>query len=260
MAIYHTVYIPTRFKSAESLKKAYPGAECEKRNGIFYRSFLSVAMRGKVKNFILANVTGVATCDKNFNGYGYKDHFHDYFLKSAKAAQQLQLMLEEKKTKDKKTVKTEAEVIKVWAKRLVSLLKGNPLFDSLTLSEAEEIAREKLVYKAGRISEMEDRQYERYSYSREKLITQMKRENPLRRIANVEHAYAIIEASRRHGLTDYEDLLDSYKSLAKTGQIAREDVREMARRNARGYAHVCDEAGAAPAFMEGLKKEAFSEN
>ena len=60
----------------------------------------------------------------------------------------------------------------------------------------------------------------------DKLIKQMERTNPLRRIVDGEHAQAILSAHSRHTQTNYDELLDE-------GRTAREsdpdvDVQEYA--------------------------------
>jgi len=59
----------------------------------------------------------------------------------------------------------------------------------------------------------------------------MERENPLRRIENVDHAKAIIQASNRHNNSNYDSLLERYHADAEWGLIDRSEVRENARIN-----------------------------
>jgi hypothetical protein len=56
----------------------------------------------------------------------------------------------------------------------------------------------------------------------------MKRENPLRKIENTEHAQRILAASNRHH-SGYDDRLEEGRHLAALGEIDRSEVREYAR-------------------------------
>lgn len=113
------------------------------------------------------------------------------------------------------------------------------LFDSYgeaeeAANDAKEIAEEKLGYKWDQISMLEDRQAERYSVQREKLIRKLERSNPLRYIKNKEHAMAILEAGNRHTCTDYEKKLKVLHELEKEGFIEKGDAKEIARTQSMG--------------------------
>jgi hypothetical protein len=119
------------------------------------------------------------------------------------------------KVKKEKKELTQKEKIEKWAKRLAKLT-------DITIGEAKKIAEEKIEYKEEKICEMEDRQaLEHYSRKRESLINKMRRENPLRRIEDEEHAQRIIAASERHNNSNYEDQLDKARELAQFGEIDR---------------------------------------
>jgi hypothetical protein len=100
---------------------------------------------------------------------------------------------------------------------------------AITEEEAKAIAEEKIAYKEKQIQMMEDRQAERYSIKREKLIAKMRRENPLRRIKDVAHAEAILQASFRHNCTDYESRLEEGRERALLGEIDQADIKGWAR-------------------------------
>ena len=162
--------------------------------------------------------------DYNFNGYGYQDHDYIYFL-TKEEYKAYEALVGGKETKEKKA-KTDEEKKLEWASRLVKLLSN---IEDITLEEALEIADEKLEYKEEQIRAMEERQCERYSVQRSKLIRKMEKENPLRRIKDAEHAENILIASRRHKGTDYERMLDEARELAREGEIDRSEVKEYAR-------------------------------
>lgn len=124
--------------------------------------------------------------------------------------------------------KTPEQIREEWAKRLVRLLP-----DEVTLEEALVIADEKLEYRRDEIQALEMRQNGYWSDEREKLIRKMKRENPLRRIKDVDHAENILAASERHNQTDYDKYLARARQLADEGIILRSEVKRQARMWAR---------------------------
>ena len=123
--------------------------------------------------------------------------------------------------------KTEEEKQAEWINRLCRLT-------GISEDGAKEIAEEKLEYKWDQISMLEDRQAERYSVQREKLIRKLERSNPLRYIKNKEHAMAILEAGNRHTCTDYEKKLKVLHELEKEGFIEKGDAKEIARTQSMG--------------------------
>ena len=128
-----------------------------------------------------------------------------------------------KKTKEKK-IKSDEEIRDEWARSLVKKSKN-----AVSFEDAQSIAEEKLKYKEDRIDAMWSRQDERYSVKREKLINKMKRENPLRRIIDYDHALAIIDASERHNKTSYDKFLQQAHELERYGEIERGTAKEWAR-------------------------------
>ena len=177
---------------------------------------------GKLKDLLSGKPLMVE--DYNFNGYGYQDHDYIYFL-TKEEYKAYQSLVGGKEAKEKKA-KTDEEKKLEWASRVVKL-RAN--IEDITLEEALEIAEEKLEYKEEQIRAMEERQYDRYSAQRSKLIRKMEKENPLRRIKDAEHAENILIASRRHKGTDYERMLDEARELAREGEIDRSEVKEYAR-------------------------------
>ena len=121
--------------------------------------------------------------------------------------------------------KSEDDVIKAWVNRLVKLT-------GIDKEEAEDIAEQKLDANRDNIMEMEDRQSSsRYSIKREKLIDKMKRENPLRRINDIEHANAILAASKRHQRSNYDYLLSEATDLVNKGELDPSERKDYARKN-----------------------------
>lgn len=158
----------------------------------------------------------------SWNGYGYgyerlSQHLHRDFLLVAKNALK-KLTVE---VKSERKILTEGEKIEKWAKRLSNLAE-------ISIDEAKNIADEKLEYHQDRIEELESRGYSR---QRMKIVAKLERENPLRRIVDIDHAQAILRASDRHNNTDYECQLEEAKEQAMMGNINRSEVKEYARTN-----------------------------
>lgn len=180
-------------------------------------------MAGKLKELILGYTLETKTDKSNWNGFGYTDTEYTYIVGKSKHFTEISNIIS---SKDNKVlnVKTEEEIIQEWAKRLSKLT-------DISLEEAKDIAHEKLEYKENHIQIIEDRQVEQYSVHREKLLNKMKKENPLRRIKNAEHAENILLASKRHNNTNYDNLLEQAREMAKWGDIDKSEVKNFARIN-----------------------------
>lgn len=178
---------------------------------------------GKIKEIIDASGATPKVVKSNFNGFGYQDESWTWTLES-KHFCAIRRLVEDKATAPKKAPKTEEEKILEWARRLVK-------FTGIELEDAIEIAHEKIEYKENKIFEMNDRQCDHWSKKRQQLINRMERENPLRRIVDYDHAWAIISASERHTSSDYEYQLAEAHELAALGEIDKGEVKEYARNN-----------------------------
>ena len=223
MGTYRQVFMETKFSSIENANKKHKSAvSASERNGIIYICIFDGKLLGKLKTFVEEKKVDYRTYGANYNGYGYEDHYHEYYLTSKDGKAFLEL-LNGKKTTEKK-VKSYEEVRDEWAKSLVRKSKK-----AISFEEAKTIAEEKLKYKEDRIEAMRSRQYERYSVKREKLINKMQRENPLRRIIDYDHALAIIDASNRHNKTSYDKFLQEAHELERYGEIERGTAKEWAR-------------------------------
>ena len=225
MGTFRQVFMETKFSSIENANKKHKSAvSASERNGIVYVCIFDgrKSLLGKLKNFVEEKKIEYRTYGDNYNGYGYQDNYHEYYLTSKDGKAFLEL-LNGKKTTTKK-VKSYEEVRDEWARSLVKKSKN-----AVTFEEAKTIAEEKLKYKDDRIAAMRSRQYERYSVKREKLINKMQRENPLRRIIDYDHALAIIDASNRHNKTSYDKFLEQAHELEHYGEIERGTAKEWAR-------------------------------
>ena len=176
----------------------------------------SLAPLGAQKKYLLS--LPYETVGFNYNGYGYQDQDRIWSLTPDQLKKYNSLS---KNWKPSQTL-TEEEKKGRWCKRLAKLAE-------IKIEEAEEISYEKEDYHQKRIDELDDRQDENYSRKRETLINQIKRENPLRRIVDIEHALNIISASNRHKKTNYESLLREAQQKAKIGELDHEDIKSYAR-------------------------------
>ena len=194
----------------------------------FKEVFSDFRNAGKVAHFIRDKM--IAYCDRgsNFNGYGYEDHDRFYLL-SRKDAKTVIEMIENKPPK--KEPPTFEQQKMAWCHRLAKLT-------GITIDDAIQIADEKLQYHEERIDELEDRQDEWYSTERNKLIKKLRRSNPLRRIKDKYHAWAILEASVRHNCSNYESMLEAARQLAEEGEIDKSEIKDYARRHTKYWSGV----------------------
>ena len=223
MGTFRQVFMASKFSSVENANKKYKSeVSASERNGIVYVCIFDGKLLGKLKTFVEEKKVEYRTYGGSYNGYGYQNHYHEYYL-TAKDGKAFLEMLNGKKTTEKK-VKSDEEIRDEWARSLVRKSKN-----AVTFEDAQAIAEEKLKYKDERIDAMWSRQDERYSIKREKLINKMQRENPLRRIIDYDHALAIIDASNRHNKTSYDKFLEQAHELERYGEIERGTAKEWAR-------------------------------
>ena len=225
MGTFRQVFMASKFSSVENANKKHKSeVSASERNGIVYVCIFNGrnSLLGKLKTFVEEKKVEYRTYGDNYNGYGYKDNYHEYYLTSKDGKAFLEL-LNGKKTTTKK-VKSYEEVRDEWARSLVRKSKN-----AVSFEDAQIIAEEKLKYKDDKIAAMRSRQDERYSVKREKLINKMQRENPLRRIIDYDHALAIIDASERHNKTSYDKFLQQAHELERYGEIERGTAKEWAR-------------------------------
>lgn len=223
MGTHRQVFVETKFSTEENANRKHKSAvSARERNGIVYICIFNGKLLGKLKTFVEEKKIAYHTYGDNYNGYGYEDHYHEYYL-TAKDGKAFIELLNGKKATTKK-IKSDEEIRDEWARSLVKKSKN-----AVSFEDAQIIAEEKLRYKDERIAAMWSRQDERYSVKREKLINKMKRENPLRRIIDYDHALAIIDASNRHKKTSYDKFLQQAHELERYGEIERGTAKEWAR-------------------------------
>lgn len=156
-----------------------------------------------------------------WNGFGY-----DKLPMVAKITTSSELRNFNKAIKEldgvKKPQKTLDDKKLAWAKRLAKL-------SDIEIQQALEIADRKLAAQQDEIDNLNERQYDKHSVKRQKLINKIARSNPLRRIEDKDHANNILTAHRRHSETNYGNLLDEAREMATIGEIDRSDVKDWAR-------------------------------
>lgn len=214
MATIHYIATTTTRKVGKDVKEV---------KGLTLRCIKLERKAGKLSQLIDDVCDDIHEIHCGYNGYGYQHH-HYYYMMSAYQFNKIRKMITAQA--DTKIEKKPVDKVAQWCNRLVKLT-------GITLEDARQIADEKLAYQDECIAKVEERQQKRYSIQRSKLISKMKRENPLRRIVDADHAYAILSASRRHNNTNYDSLLEEYRDEARMGNIDHVDVRELARQNYR---------------------------
>lgn len=226
MGTYRQVFMPSKFSSVDNAdRKHKSGASARIKDGVVNICIFdgTKSLLGKLKAFVEDRKVDYCTYGANYNGYGYTDHYHEYYLTAKDGKAFLELLKKKKPTVKK--VKTWEDIRDAWARSLVRKSENEVSFE-----EAQMMAEEKVNYKNDRISAMESRQFEQgYSIKREKLIAKMKRENPLRPIKDYDHALAIIASSHRHNDTSYDDLLEQAHYMERLGDIERGTAKEWAR-------------------------------
>ncbi len=160
-----------------------------------------------------------------WNGYGYEKLPLEVRIESLSDMRKFNKVNREIEALPAKKALTLEEKKLIWAKRLQKLA---PEEYELTLDEALAIADEKLEYKHEQINRLMDRQYERYSVQREKLINKIRRSNPLRRIEDESHAASILAAHDRHTFTNYDIYLEEAHELEEEGAISKGHAKKYA--------------------------------
>lgn len=216
----NSVYIPSYGKDETKFKRI-PEFEKYSNAPRFKEVIPSFKMTGKVGDFVWEHHLAIHCFGSDYNGYGYSTQ-NRLFLLRPKDAKILTKMLRERKAKKRKRISPD-EKKAAWCRRLAKLT-------GISLEKAEAIANEKLNAKIEQINDLMERQDTwGYSIKREKLMLQIQRSNPLRRIKDSNHAFAILAASVRHNESDYDDMLEEAREMAARGRIDRSEVKDYAR-------------------------------
>ena len=146
MGTYRQVFAASKFSSIENANRKHKSeVSASERNGIVYVCIFNGKLLGKLKTFVEEKKVDYRTYGDNFNGYGYEDRYHEYYL-TAKDGKAFMELLNGKKATAKK-VKSDEEVRDEWARSLVRKSKN-----AVSFEEAKTIAEEKLRYKDDRIA------------------------------------------------------------------------------------------------------------
>lgn len=218
--------MPSKFSSVDNANRKHKSSvSARTQNGVVNICIFDGknSLLGKLKTFVEEKKVDYHTFGDNYNGYGYQDHYHEYYL-NAKDGKAFIEMLDGKKKVVKK-LKTWEDVRDAWARSLVRKSEN-----AVTFEEAQQMAEEKIDYKNDRISAMVSRQFgQGHSVKRGKLIAKMERENPLRPIKDYDHAIAIVAASKRPKNTAYDNLLQEAHDMERNGDIEPGTAKEWAR-------------------------------
>lgn len=214
----HTIYCPTKGTKTNEYVSIPRFVEAGKT---IYQRIIVKGFRcaGKVAEYIRDHKLAQINNKSNWNGWGYQDHEHGYLLTYSDAIEVKRMLADRE---NKKKPKTEEDQISTWVRQMQKYV-------DMPADELRHMAEEKLAYKEHQMQALEERQAERrFSVRRQKLIEQIRRSNPLRRVENAEHAERILAAHVRHSNTDYEAQLEEAHRL----EFWREWVG-----SARNYAH-----------------------
>lgn len=225
MSTYRQVFMASKFSSVSNANRRHKSKEsaCIKDGTVYVCIFDGTSsLLGKLKKYVEDQKADYTTYGENYNGYGYQDHYHVYYLTAKDGKTFLDMLNGKKKTVKKK--KTWKDIRDAWARSLVKK-SGN----AVSFEEAQTIAEEKIQYKDEKITEMETRQYEGYSIKRQRLIAKMERANPLRPIKDNDHALAIIAACYRHNQTSYDQLLWEAHQMERNGEMEPGTAKAWAR-------------------------------
>lgn len=232
MGTYRQVFTATKFSSVEKAnKKQNSTISARMKDGTVYVCVFDgkTSLLGKLKKFVEEKKVDYHTFEDKYNGYGYQDHYHEYYLTNKDGKAFLELLNEKKK--ETKKAKTWEEIRDAWSRSLVRKSEN-----AVSFEVAQAIAEEKMNYKDEKICDMLSRQSDRgFSIKRSRLIAKMERENPLRPIKDYDHAIAILAASKRHNQTYYDNLLDEAHEMERYGEIEPGTAKEWAREQIKKY-------------------------
>lgn len=218
MSTRNHLYMPTTGKDPKKFDRV-PALETEPGKPLFKHIASGFRLAGKVSDYLRTNAVKWKEVPSGWNGYGYTE-LDRYILVSRKDVKVVMDMLNKRESAVKPD---EYDLKEAWCRKLVKLT-------GISMDTARKLAWEKLAAKERQIAELEERQDERgYSVRRERLINKIRRENPLRRIRDEEHAMNILRASARHNNSDYDDQLEIAHKKAFWREIDPALAKEYAR-------------------------------
>ena len=106
MGTFRQVFMASKFSSVENANRKHKSEVSARiHNGIVYVCIFNGKLLGKLKTFVEEKKIAYRTYGDNYNGYGYKDHYHEYYL-TAKDGKAFLELLNGKKTTTKKLSKS----------------------------------------------------------------------------------------------------------------------------------------------------------
>ena len=135
MCIYHTIYRSTRFKSVANARNKSKDSSFVEKNGVVYQEcYCPQRFAGGIKEFVLSKAIDTDNYGTDYNGYGWTNHYHRYFIPS-RDAKTLLAMVEkvelQKKTK-KPLIEPEYEEKRIdnpqWATLLKDIKEHNSMY------------------------------------------------------------------------------------------------------------------------------------
>lgn len=104
MGTFRQVFAASKFSSVDNANRKHKSeVSASERNGIVYICILHGrnSLLGKLKTFVEDKKVDYRTYGANYNGYGYQDHYHEYYL-TAKDGKAFLELLNGKKATEKK--------------------------------------------------------------------------------------------------------------------------------------------------------------
>ena len=98
MGTFHTIYCSTRYKSLKNACKSEKDCNFIERKGVVYKEcYQPYRFAGKIKEFVLSKVLDENNYGDDYNGYGWTNHYYNYYIRP-NDAKALLAMVEERKT------------------------------------------------------------------------------------------------------------------------------------------------------------------
>lgn len=228
--VHNSIFVPTQGKDEAKFKRI---PDFEKVSNTLFKEVISgFRMAGKVKDFILQHRLAVHYYGSDYNGYGYSTENYEYLMRPKDAKVVKEMLAERTVAAEKRKTRPEVNPRAAWCRRLAKLT-------GISQEDAERIADEKIEAQYNQIAKLEKRQSTLgYSVKREKLIHRIGWSNPLRRIKDEDHAFAILHASVRHNSSDYDRELENAREMAACGELDWSEVKDYAREHARYWSDV----------------------
>ena len=104
MGTFRQVFMASKFSSIENANRKHKSSvSASERNEIVYVCIFDGrnSLLGKLKTFVEEKKIEYRTYGDNYNGYGYQDNYHEYYLTAKDGKAFLELLNRKKKTTKK---------------------------------------------------------------------------------------------------------------------------------------------------------------